>query len=156
MAKKDIGTFKVTSKVRVSDPCYDRDTWCTDLVDLPKGEYIVSVDTADTGMFKGKVKTLTMQLLRDEVHAEALRLSQIGVDSGACGFFNDKTFEQAQKQYEQLDYTRKPTILANNLGVVTGSGLGDGVYMLTELLNSTGHRIGLTLTFLDDEGFALY
>ena len=27
---------------------------------------------------------------------------------------------------------------------------------LTELLNKTGHRIGLTLTFLDDEGFALY
>lgn len=124
-----IGTFDVESKLDVTDPCYDKDVKCRATVDCKPGTYYAYVEKID-----GRVTKL-MVYLNDKIKECNVELnSNIGVDSGMCGFFNDKP------DYNELDWMRFCTDYSNEnivlcglrgrIGVVSPTNYGDGTYKL--------------------------
>ncbi|MBK8989454.1 MAG: hypothetical protein IPM39_25910 [Chloroflexi bacterium] len=54
-----IGEFDVTSgKLRISDPCYDVDTWCAGEVEAANGRWAASVERTDEGIWGTRIARL--------------------------------------------------------------------------------------------------
>lgn len=124
-----IGTFDVESRLDVTDPCYNKDVKCRATVDCKPGTYYAYVEKID-----GRVTKL-MVYLNDKIRECNVELNNnIGVDSGMCGFFNDKP------DYNDLDWMRfctdyhKESVvlcgLRGRIGVVSPTNYGDGTYEL--------------------------
>ena len=85
----------------------------------------------------------------------------VAVDSGQAGFFNEKFFSESEKgDYDTPDsfygeccgitLADEPYgVLENELGVVSSSGYGDGVYPLYVVLDSNGKVIASKIVFID-------
>lgn len=87
-----IGTIKITcGRVVVSDPCYERDSWCAGAIEnFPNGEYDCEVDVGIADEWGKRV--FRMRMLK-----QGLNLSQcefrhtdvLPVDCALMGFFDD-------------------------------------------------------------------
>lgn len=96
----DIGTFQVKSgKIRVSDPCYDKDeTRCSlvGVVDAVRGEWKAHVKVINEGDWGKRVSYLIAYHSKYFCTRKGLwnRASfDIGVDSGQCGIFDEKHYQ---------------------------------------------------------------
>ena len=143
-----IGTLEITDKVFISDPCYDKDTWCTQTIDLPFGKYNCYANYKD-----GRVANLYIvqqgHNIRNCVYISG-EIGTCGVDSGQLGIFNynkfkepidKKTFEKSLKndfpyeewksQYDEKDNAEKTfykcccnhTINNKNVGIIKNVGI---------------------------------
>lgn len=155
--------------VDVTDPCYERDTWCAlfDLKVLP-GKYNCFIDIAnfpweDELYGSGDDKRIISLTILHDSYGDSLKdvlpnfcdmeMAEIGVDAGLCGFYNHKNnftedeawenFWQTLNKYEGKDCDVKPN------GVTVSSGFGDGCYPLYKLLNNNDEIVGLRLDFSD-------
>ena len=116
-----LGTFELTGSVmRVSDPCYDKDTWCSGSIsDCMPGRWDAAVSYLDEGKFGVRVALLAAK------HAETVRSFTlcnglwsddeyihypsgwtvcnftVGVDSGQAGFF-DEAYYQDDSVFDAL------------------------------------------------------
>ena len=157
--KKDIGNIELSNSVIVSDPSYDRGTWCmiADLTIKP-GKYKTWIVQSDEGEWGHRVAFLF--LVHEGFALDQLswisESEQIGVDSGQCGIFDDSIYPQLNdKNYEEAFYNECCSItldelpagaLENNQGVVTSSGYGDGCYELFAA-SVNGERVALMVDF---------
>jgi len=156
---KNLGFIELSEKVVVSDPCYDRDTWCmvTDLAVKP-GRYKASVISSDEGEWGVRI-SLLMLVHEDHIDSQLSKWEpvkgSVGVDSGQCGIFDDTIFPQAKDHtdhepfYDECcDITLKKNvgILKNNKGFVSSSGYGDGSYELSAI-SKDGERVALMLDY---------
>ena len=157
---KDLGNIELSNTVIVSDPSYDRGTWCmtTDLAIRP-GTYKAWIVQSDEGEFGTRVASLF--LVHEDFAAATLSdwesvNEEIGVDSGQCGIFDDTIYPQKDdKVFEERFYNECCSItlgvvpagvLESNKGVVTSSGYGDGGYELFAI-SAAGERVALMLDF---------
>lgn len=90
-------TFNITSgKIRVTDPCYDRDTWCTGVLEnCANGQWIASTEMCEDTGWGRRVSELvichsTLSPVGDWIESDIVA----GVDSGQCGFFDDALYPE--------------------------------------------------------------
>lgn len=92
-------TIILGNKVRVSDPCYDIDTWCAGTLDnvLP-GEYTCFKQRVDQGKWGVRIANIEVRH-KDYLHVDPTELQTIdvGVDSGQCGIYDLDYFIEARK-----------------------------------------------------------
>ena len=167
-------TITLSENVMVSDPCYSPDTWCqTKLNNVLPGNYIVDVDYSDEGDWGNRVSGITV--LHESIQGGNLDWEdggEVGVDSGQCGIFcmtgyrNDEIVEnittppldrpfvipfrnEGDVWYEAMcKFTlSKDQWGSYDTGVVSSSGLGDGMYPFYVVMD--GDKIvGIRLEYL--------
>ena len=170
-------TITLSENVMVSDPCYSLDTWCqTKLKNVYPGEYNVDIQKSDEGAWGTRVAVLQVvhkgfiMECEDETNWE--QHSECGVDSGQCGIFcmtsyrNDEIAEsittpvsdfvlpyndsEGDKWYDKMC---KFTLSEDqsglyDTGVVTSSGIGDGMYPMDVVYNDDEEIVGIRITYL--------
>jgi len=165
----------LSENVMVSDPCYTPDTWCqTKLDNVLPGLYNVEVERHDEGTGWGvRVSSITVIHKDYEDTDDWEQHSEVGVDSGQCGVFcmtsyrNDEIAEGittptldnpfvlpyndkgGDKWYEKICHFTlcEPQWGLYDTGVVSSSGIGDGLYPLDVMMD--GDKIvGMRLEYL--------
>lgn len=162
------------SKVRVSDPCYSPDTWCSLLLNAVKpGKYHVNVEHIDDEDWGRRNAKLTA-IHEDYVNAELVweRHSDIGVDSGQAGIFdeviyrddeNAKSITYASGGWFGFNITEPGDVFYDKMcgltlnspdqwgtfeqGVVSRSGIGDGGYPVLLAYNEEDVAVGICIDF---------
>jgi len=165
----------LSENVMVSDPCYTPDTWCqTKLTNVLPGRYNVEVEKSDQGDWGTRVSGITLlheSITDDGVSLEWEDHSECGVDSGQCGIFcmtgyrNDEIAEgittpdsdfvlpyndsEGDKWYDKMcKFTLdKQQWGVYDTGVVSSSGIGDGLYPL-EVMMDKEKIVGMRITYL--------
>lgn len=105
---KKVGDFQLTkSVVRISDPCYDRSTWCAGTVDnvLP-GTWTSKVvkfthEETDWGERVGELIAQHKDYDIKDVDWEHVNID-VGVDSGQAGIFDDSQFKNNMSKPHKL------------------------------------------------------
>lgn len=146
----------LSSKVVVSDPCYETPTWCQAVVNNVKpgkyGVFMKEKDMEDWGVRSSVLMAVHSDFLKRKLNWERFPAT-IGVDSGQAGIFsfesyrNDEIADDIRVDHEFKLYTydepgdkwyeRMCRLTLRDLswghydeGVVSSSGLGDGSYTL--------------------------
>lgn len=98
----DIGAFSLESGVmRISDPCYKKDVWCTGAIPNCKtGKWEAVTAYYNDGLFGRRVSMLAARAvdgnasfdLLDELGDLAVGDFEVGVDSGQAGMYDDATY----------------------------------------------------------------
>jgi len=68
-------------KVMVSDPCYSLSTWCTKVVDVKKGDYIMSTSIRDEGDWGKRIGYLMVNHIDYQDVLPDDFIGNVGVDS---------------------------------------------------------------------------
>lgn len=152
-----IGLFKVKSgNLRITDPCYDKGTWCSGVLDDCKiGTWETFYKLDDTGNKVSELlafySDISSRTLKSEKWLE--QSIDVGVDSGQCGIFDDelypnpgdkKSFYSKCCDFTSSDYAG----VVENFGVVSSSGDGDGSYTCYTLEDKDG-VVGIKIIFLE-------
>jgi hypothetical protein len=165
----------LSENVMVSDPCYTPDTWCqTKLDNVLPGKYNVEVDKHDEGTGWG-VRVSSITVIHEDYtdNDDWEQHSECGVDSGQCGIFcmtgyrNDELSKSittptldnpfvlpyndkgGDMWYEKMCHFTlcEPQWGLYDTGVVSSSGIGDGMYPLDVMMD--GDKIvGMRLEYL--------
>jgi len=165
----------LSENVMVSDPCYTPDTWCqTKLNNVLPGKYNVEVDKHDEGTGWG-VRVSSITVIHEDYtdNDDWEQHSECGVDSGQCGIFcmtgyrNDELSKSittptldnpfvlpyndkgGDMWYEKMCHFTlcEPQWGLYDTGVVSSSGIGDGMYPLDVMMD--GDKIvGMRITYL--------
>lgn len=139
-----LGTFDIeTGKVIMSDPCYDKGTWCSAGIDgVKNGTYTAAVIMSDEGSWGIRVKelhayheTLDFPGEIDPVWEELG--DSIGVDSGQAGIFDEKYYDSDELIPENYTYT--VTNLRHEKGYMCTDGVVRTHRALRTLVNSMSH-----------------
>lgn len=101
--------FTLTSgKLRVTDPCYDKDTWCAGVLEnvLPgewQAEAIVASDSVTR--WGGRIAELCIwhKDYIGKIDAHELTDVDVGVDSGQAGFFDEQFYPEGESTGEYGD-----------------------------------------------------
>lgn len=164
---KLIGSFEVKSgKLRISDPCYDLDTWCAGTLDnVLNGKWNAKIEESDKGSWGIRVSNLVAVHENYALSANNPELTKIdvGVDSGQCGIFDldqypkDDPGEYGDKNsfYGKVcnltcneDDMNQSAGIIDNFGVVSRSGYGDGSYECYVRRNVKGEIVAAEIVFL--------
>lgn len=155
MKEIKLGTFKVESgEVRISDPCYKKDTWCAGVLkNVKKGTWIARAWAFDEGSWGERIGYLIAvnedYRFRFDDPREDTGID-VGVDSGQAGIFDEKYYKDDSVFADKTEKNRKYgeaicaddiwyswvcdiTLAEPNAGVipfgcVSSSGYGDGSY----------------------------
>jgi hypothetical protein len=152
------GSFAVKSgKLRVSDPCYSRDTWCAGVLDnVENGEWSAEAlmfPDAMTGNWGTRVAELRV-FNGEEPESEWIKSDiHVGVDSGQGSFFDDSEYPEDPGDYHGDTFYSKCCGLSNPVGtmecgVVSSSGYGDGGYDCHYKVNNAGNIVAAKITFI--------
>ena len=154
---KKIGTINLTTgKVIITDPCYNKGTWCTATVEnVHKGEWEVYVDEVNAGMWGNRIGQLEIRAVGQEVTDQEELDADIGVDAGLCGIFEDKP-DYGDGRWSTLCDDH---FFNNSYGIATkengfgcvgcwsSSGYGDGSYVATVAYNEEGEVVGINIDY---------
>ena len=154
-----LGSFKVTDKIIVADPCYDYDNLGTLILDnVLSGKYIATAEV---------VKNLVVALhishsnFKNDI-LESESVGYIAVDSGQAGFF-DLNFYRKNHGGEVGDLntfyglacaitlSAKQAGVIKKRGVVSSSGFGDGCYDVFVSRDEGGKIVAASLFFFEEE-----
>lgn len=149
-----VGKFHVkTPALRVSDPCYDPEVWCSGAIPAKTGEWEAAVyimSDRETDGWGERVSILAVRHKDTKLpfDAETILSSrlgnrprewvtapfEVGVDSGQAGFFENEVYVSHRGGmdsdfYEQVcDITLRKDVGVIDYGAVSSSGYGDGGY----------------------------
>lgn len=155
--------IQLGKRVRVSDPCYGTDVWCSGVVDnVKEGIYIVDVHMSDEGMWGKRVKSLTAIHSEYNGHSVIAKAGfEVGVDSGTAGIFDAEYYEKYHTEkdvdrdwYEsvgELTFTEEQFSTKDGKCVVSSSGFGDGGYDCFLLRDKNNEVVGFQIVFIEDE-----
>lgn len=154
-----LGEFEVTSgRLRVTDPCYNKDTWCAGVLDVLNGTWGAFVETSDEGGWGVRVASINIfnKEYEHKAHSWSLTNIDVGVDSGQAGFFDDAKYPEDPHQDDAFyDSVCDLTLGPNSGGVlpfgaVSSSGYGDGGYSCyVSYVN--GEIVAAKIVFIGDE-----
>lgn len=131
-------TFEITSgKMKVTDPCYDMDTWCAkELNNVKNGVWHAKHEVLDGRVAVLMVLHESVITLNEKKFKWRLRSSEIGVDSGQAGFFDfDRLKTIKSSEVSDKEFYSNVCELTNPMGtlefgVASSTGYGDGTYPL--------------------------
>ena len=171
----DLGTFEmVSSRMAVSDPCYDADVWCRgELENVLPGAWQAYAVKRDKGEWGPRVVRLVAvhREYADKCETAAeLAPFEVGVDSGQAGLFDAQHYRDDAVVMDPgttvnsndpgaLWYMRCCHLTLTKLaagvmpyGVVSSSGFGDGSYDCFYAQNSDGKIVRVEIEFIPEEG----
>lgn len=171
---KNVGTFEIeTGVVRVTDPCYDRDVWCSgSLENVKTGKWNAFANISYNGMWDGMVKELCVSHIEHRNNGSwETAPFEVGVDSGQAGVFDDKYYkddnivkdvarindvEAICKDEPWYSICCDRTLSEKRVGVipfgaVSSSGFGDGGYKAFFQKNKDGKIDAIKIIFVEDE-----
>lgn len=177
METHKIGTFEVDSSVMVvSDPCYSIGTWMTEEIwGVKPGTWHASIETEDTGDIFGvriwKLHAVHSDYIDKVDGLREINHGEFGVDSGQAGIFDYKHYQDnndaAGMSYEHfvgkpwydlcctLTMRTEHDVGVLPHGVVSCSGLGDGLYEFKCFAPTDGpdkdKTVAITLDYKLDE-----
>jgi hypothetical protein len=156
-----VGDFLSKSgTLRISDPCYDKDTWCAGTVDdCVKGEWEAFIDAHEVDGWGNRVAKLVVKAKGHEAEEYDLLPIDVGVDSGQAGVFDEQLFKSSEGFYEACCSKTLSSLSAGTIeyGAVSSSGLGDGSYAAFAGKNKAGQVCEIEIDFqLDDEDYGEY
>lgn len=99
LEKENVGTITLGNKVRISDPCYDADTWCAGtLENVLEGKYDCYSQSIDTGSWGVRIASIEVRH-KDYGDVEPVEVQDIdvGVDSGQAGIYDLDYFLKARE-----------------------------------------------------------
>jgi len=140
---KNIGKFEIASGgAMISDPCYERGTWCQGILDHVKnGEWIAEVVERGDRIFELHANHISNPNATQNQKSLKRAEFEVGVDSGKAGIFDSKHY-------------RDDNPLSNATGIVpygcvSSSGYGDGSYVCYYHKNEDGEIDGIMIGFDD-------
>lgn len=160
----ELGKFSIKAgKAIVSDPCYDRGTWCAGLLEnVLDGSWTGLVLKSDEGNWGKRVAELIAH--HDDYPLNRMQFKEktdidVGVDSGQAGIYCDTEFRGGEDDYGDggwydtcckltLDTSHHAGVLPG--GVVSSSGYGDGGYDAFVERNEENQIIGIKLVFIPE------
>lgn len=103
-------TFELASnQLRVTDPCYTKDTWCAGVLSnvLP-GKWVAEKIVMDDSQTGWGDRISQLQIWHEDylmsVTADELSDIHVGVDSGQAGFFDESQYPEGETgEYNDLD-----------------------------------------------------
>ena len=159
-------TFEIlTDRIRVTDPCYTKDTWCSGVLEnCLSGKWLVEKVVSNEGM-GDRVAEICIwhKNYIGDVDANEETDIDVGVDSGQAGFFDDSLYPEGETgEYGELDtfYGKicEGTLNDNyvgisnvGFGVATSSGYGDGGYDCFIGRNEEGQIVAAKIVFIGEE-----
>lgn len=151
-----LGDFSISGKMRVSDPCYKPDVWCSGTLDTEPGIWeaaVLILDDEKTGGWGNRVAVLAAKHEDCSIPLETITINsaldklpplskdwgiadfEVGVDSGQAGFYDNDNFIARNGGEDDVWYDKMCDITLSRAqagvffdGVVTSSGYGDGGY----------------------------
>ena len=121
-----IGTLKLGDTVDITDPCYDKGTWCRMTKSCKPGTYTGYGILHEDGCVRELYIT---KKDRCPNYRNMRHIGVIGVDAGLAGFFNNKpdyNNEEWQKFCDSINHNEEFHIVS--YGIFSHSGWGDGCY----------------------------
>lgn len=170
LAKVNLGDVTVKDgKIIATDPCYQPDGRFVCIVNIKPGNYTGRAVYGDAGYGWGeRVWELTMNHESTPKKKATTFIGCCAVDSGQCGFFAlddykkfhpEKDTEESEKWYRTAcDITCNDaehcvglmrSLNDEIVGIVSESGIGDGMYNLYAGYNNRGEITALRLRFLE-------
>lgn len=136
MRKKLIGRKHFEGLVDITDPCYDRDTWCRINATVKSGEYDCRVwyqkekyeynGETEEYQIVGIIGIYLNGIIPQQKQMEEIGV--IGVDAGLAGFFMNKP-DYSNDEWEKFcDFIRQGDAWIKDEGFFSSSGNGDGGY----------------------------
>ncbi len=170
-AGEPAGEFEITNgRMMVSDPCYERGTWCHGILENVKNgtweAFAHFEDFECSGPGGIRVKALSAKHKATEIKWNFKRGTapfEVGVDSGQAGFFNEALYPQGEPgEYMDLTTFYGRACAATNWddgrqfgtvaeGVVSSSGFGDGSYTCVYAVDEAGQVVAVEIEFIADE-----
>lgn len=160
MEKINLGTIVLGSAVRVTDPCYDPNVWCSGRLDILPGEYDCTVCRSKCGAWGERNIKISIR------HRESKPTPKwedapfvVGVDSGQAGFFDadyyaenhtDDDYNNPESWYRRVCNLTLNEPCCGNIdrkGAVSESGWGDGSYICSFRRNSDGYIVEAKIDF---------
>lgn len=159
-----------SGKIRISDPCYEKDDLLGGMVIPAKnGTWIAHVDFADMGGWGNRVSTLTAEFT-GSTESTRMNSGTIMVDSGQAGIFdlnsyaNNKVVKNVKRIHHESICEADPwysiccdRTLSNKQwgvvpnGVVSTSGIGDGCYEVVYFFDNDGLATRVEIKFIGEE-----
>ena len=154
-----LGSFTVTDKIIVADPCYDYDKFGTVTLDnVLSGKYIATAEVE-----KNLVVALHIShsYFKNDI-LESESVGYIAVDSGQAGFFDLDFFRNNQGGEVgdlnsfyglacSITLSPKQAGVIKKRGVVSSSGFGDGCYDVYVSRDEVGKIVAASVFFIEEE-----
>ena len=170
MTSRYIGEITLGKDVCVSDPCYNRDTWCmTVLKNVKPGRWEVraSIDTIDTWGERCYILELFHRTVSQNENLKWEEHFELGVDSGTMSVIDDAFYRRKNNSAEEFESDEKTkenfmdkcynlttdnhvglfTYGSQKVGVVCSSGCGDGCYPLY-VVEKDGEIVAMRISFM--------
>lgn len=165
-----VGQIHLGSVVDITDPCYDKDTWCRMQAEIKSGTYNCYSYIGESKGW-GKRVWINQIVIADDADAAATEekirigrswrtIGSIGVDAGLAGFFDRKPDFKDDDWQEICDWmfddcTHNPNNVYESYidnfdgkdGFWTESGCGDGVYTVHAIRNNKRQIVALEIRF---------
>lgn len=137
--------------IDITDPCYDKDTWCRMGKEIAKGVYNCNITMSDEGIWGKRVKAIEIfqkGLKKKNTHKKYIGF--IGVDAGLAGFFMNKPDYDDIEWAKFCDKIREGDYWFNDEGFFSSSGYGDGEYPVYcyKAENNPEDIVGLKIVFI--------
>lgn len=173
MSYKEIGTIRLTKGyVTATDPCYDKNTWCTvEIKNVLAGNWKAYIKYSDDTSWGDRISELVLvneNYNIDDIDCFEEMEGEAGVDAGLCGFFEDKPDynddawdKLCDNEFEMAGDTKGYpnygiATLDNNfkcVGAWSSSGYGDGGYPVYTASDKSGYVIAMKVVYIDDEEY---
>ena len=147
------GTITLGTRVRISDPCYDMDTWCAgSLENVLPGTYNCFVQKTGEGRVAG-IKIVHEEYDPEEYEPDELQNIDVGVDSGECGIYDEEYFAKNCKDQDWYEstYVLRDGMPLDDKAFISSSGYGDGSYECFVARNSEDKIVAIKIVFIDFE-----
>lgn len=105
LVKEFVNTIELSDKVRISDPCYDMNTWCAGtLENVLSGTYHCFTQRVDQGDWGVRIENIEVRH-KDWLHIDPTEEMDIyvGVDSGQCGIYDLEYFRMCKENAQKDD-----------------------------------------------------
>lgn len=145
-----VGTIDIADdKIDITDPCYDKSTWCRTQKPIVSGEYNCYAGVGSNKTWGKRVYSLIILAngLNLDGKYDVQSVGSIGVDAGMAGFFVNKPDYSDDDWNQVCDYVfendgggqpKKFWIVDEDTplrckGFFSESGIGDGEYVVYEI-----------------------
>lgn len=140
--KERIGNIEMGATAYLSDPCYGTNSKWNCTIEMIPGNYIAFITKSQAQWCQGRISSLYV------VHADFYKTYKkrpndnieplfCAVDSGTCGIFDADYFKAFHDNdgvddnwYEKNVIEMDKFNITDNKGVISSSGLGDGLYQV--------------------------
>ena len=149
---RKFGEKYFTEKIDITDPCYDKDTWCRiNNYKVVPGTYNCNYTEIDAGNWGKRISLLEIfnkDYKKKNTHKQSI--GYIGVDAGLAGFFNNKKDYDDKEWHEFCKQLKDPKVNVWGIenGFFSASGYGDGEYEVFAYQTAVGETVGLQIRFI--------